>query len=132
MNNITKGAKLTPQFGLSSVSINGLVVHTLTLRVKKHSLKHMAFWYVSNVETVTPTISCTERSNNTGVLYVTYRYATSDHNEHQNLVKLLLTAQGYVHQHLADLKLGTKTAPDFIHFYSRHINLNGFNDDLPF
>ena len=132
-NVIASGTKIVSKFGFGYFNINGLIVFTMKLRMKQHSIKHMALWYVLKVEENLE-LNTDWHLDKNGVMYVTYRNATIDNVQRERLFKVLSKAQGYVHQHMADEKLGTKSAPDFVSFYRTHHGFDNNSEilELPF
>lgn len=114
-NCLPKGTKnIYSGFGLGSMSINGLTIYTFRMRTRKDSPMHMAFNYVRSKEAELPPLSWHETQDKKGRHYIIFTYATANGKEYANVTKAWDTAGGYVLQHKADRKLGTKNAPPFI------------------
>lgn len=114
-NSLPKGTKnIYSGFGLGSVSINGLTIYTFRMRTRKDSPMHMAFNYVRNNETEIPPLSQHQTQDKKGRHYIILTHATTNLKEFKGIADAWNTAGGYVLQHKADKKLGTKNAPPFI------------------
>lgn len=114
-NCLPKGTKhIYSGFGLGNVSINGLTIYTFRMRTRIDSQMHMAFNYVRTKEAEIPPLSQHETMDKQRRRYVIFTYATTNLKEFNEVTKAWNTASGYVLQHQADKKLGTKNAPPFI------------------
>ena len=114
-NCLPKGTKhIYSGFGLGNVSINGLTIYTFRMRTRIDSPMHMAFNYVRTKEAEIPPLSQHETMDKQRRRYVIFTYATTNVKEFNEVTKAWNTASGYVLQHQADKKLGTKNAPPFI------------------
>ena len=113
-NSLPKGTKnIYSGFGLGSVSINGLTIYTFRMRTRKDSPMHMAFNYVRNKEAEIPPLCQHQTQDKKGRHYIILTHATTNLKEFNEIKKAWDTAGGYVLQHKADKKLGTKNAPPF-------------------
>jgi hypothetical protein len=128
-NSLSKGDRnITSAFGYNAVSINGLTIYTFKMRTMKGSLLDMAFHYVSTREAEIPVMISSVREKNHRT-YITYKYATTDSRVAAAVTKAWETASGYVLMHKADMKLGTKNAPNFSAWY---YGIDMDSDSLPF
>ena len=75
---------------------------------------HMAFNQVRTKEAELPPLDYRETMDKQRRTYAILTYATTNLKEFNEVTKAWNTAGGYVLQHKADKKLGTKNAPPFI------------------
>ena len=126
MSSLMKGSRHNAAYGFGHVIVNGLTVSTFTMRVRKHSDMHMAFWYSTNVSAVIPIDH--KDSVRAGKTYVTYRFATTGDMSHVHKAWVDATELVMLHK-IAKLR-GNYETPEFIKFFGAHNNDNLM--DLPF